>query len=156
MFDSHSQYINFANLDMVDQEHIASLLTGTRLLFIDDDYVNFLYFRELLEGTGAEIIRAISVSQAIYKLKYAEEIKMVFISAVFAESFNYAIIRFLKDKFSFIPVVTIVDDLSVEAQAKCIEEGSDYYIDRHIDSDHLVESIIDNLTLSHYNKYSHR
>jgi DNA-binding NarL/FixJ family response regulator len=143
-------------MDASDREYTVQLPEKTRLLFIDDDYVNFLYFNELLDNSGGEIVRAVSISQAIYKLKFKKGINIIFISAGFAKSFNYTIIRFLKDKFLSIPLITIIDDQSSEAEKKCIEEGSDCYIYRHIDSHHLIESIRDILESSLFIKHSHR
>lgn len=153
MFDSHSR--NISDMDALDRELNIRLPENTRLLFIDDDYVNYLYFTELLENSGGEIIRTVSVSQALFKLKLEKNIKIIYISAPFAGSFDYKIIRFLKDKYLSIPIVTIIDNQSREAQQRCLEEGSDCCIDRHIDSDHLIESIMDLLESSLFINYSH-
>jgi CheY-like chemotaxis protein len=139
---------------MADRKHTSTLLHGIQILFIDDDYVNFLYFNELLGGSGSEVMRAVSVSQAIYKLKYENAIRVVFMSAEFAERFNYSILRFFKDRFPDLPIITIIDDQSSKAQKRCIEEGSDCYIHRHIDNNHLVELIMDNITSDQINSYA--
>lgn len=153
MFDSHSR--NIFIMGTIDRENSVCLQEKTRLLFIDDNYVNFLYFNELLIDSGGEIIRAVSISQALYKLKFEDGITLIFISASFAENNDYTIIRFLKDKFLSIPIISIIDDQPNKVQQKCLEKGSDYIIKRHFDSNYLIEMIRDILESSLFNKYSH-
>lgn len=153
MFDSHSR--SMFVMDTMNRGNHICLPEKTRLLFIDDDYVNFLYFNELLRDSGGEIFRAVSISQALYRLKFEEGINLIFISALFAENINDRIIRFLKDKFLSIPFITIIDNQPKKVQQKYIELGSDYNIKRHIDSHHLIESIRNILESSLFTKNSH-
>jgi response regulator RpfG family c-di-GMP phosphodiesterase len=124
-------------------------------LFIDDEYVNYLYFSELLNSTSVEIIQAISLSQAIHWLNSQTEIKIIFISAAFAESFNDSVIRLLKEKYTTIPIIFIEDDLPGRKSKKCHQWERGYFIDRYIDSDHLTETIIDVLESSLLIKHMH-
>ena len=151
MFEYHSRIIS--TLNAMDRELKEMLPEETRLLFIDEDYVNYIYFNELLSNSGAEIINAVSIPQAIYKLKFEKGIKIIFISAGFAENYNFPIIRYLKDKFLLIPIVTILDEQSNDLQQKCFDEGSDYCFNRHLDSNHLTKSIRDILASLLYTKY---
>ena len=153
MFDPHSR--NISIMDTLDREYNGRLPKETRLLFIDDNYVNYLYFSDLIANSGGEIIKVVSISHALYKLKFEIGIKIILISALFAESFNYPIIRFLKDKFVSIPIITIIDDQSNDAQQRCPEEGSNCYLQRNIDSDHIIESIRDILKSSPFTINSH-
>lgn len=141
MFEFHSHNIITFPSDSSNQEINSTLPENTSLLFIDDDYVNYLFFNDLLNNTDLKINKAASVSQALYKLKFESGIGIIFISAAFAEVYNYTIIRYLKKWYSTIPLVTVIENASYISQIKSSVKECEYFIDMHMDRNHLIETI---------------
>ncbi|MBN1598968.1 MAG: response regulator [Bacteroidales bacterium] len=119
-----------------------SSLKGIKLLFIDDDYVNYIYFHEMLKPSGVIVERAISLPEAVYKLKTSFDIRIAIISLTDINNSNQDIIRSVKGMFPELPILTITDRQYTLKQ-DYFTAGCDSYINRHTDFDQLVNTIED-------------
>lgn len=111
------------------------------LLLADDDYVNYLYFSELINHPGLHLDRAVSLSQLLFKLKTDQGIGVLMLSYSFASQFNCRLSRYLKKKFPCIPQILILEDRIPEEQRDILLEGCDTFIHKHIDQQELLEAI---------------
>jgi CheY-like chemotaxis protein len=131
--------------------HYAKDLNLKSIIFIDDDYVNFIYFNELLVNTKLNIHRAISLSQALQQMTKFPEINLIVLSASLPENFNNLALRYLKEHFPFLSIITLMDTYNEQLETEFIKAGSDTCLNRHTNQEHFVELISEFL---HQNKYS--
>ena len=110
-------------------------------MYIDDEYVNFLYFSELLSGTGANVLRACSDSQALMSVASDCRISLAIISASFIGRINFQVVSQLKSIAPHLPVIGIIGSNNIRNVNKFLEMGCDLYLNRHIDSNQLGEII---------------
>lgn len=127
-------------------------LKNKLVLFIDDDYVNYLYFKELLTNTTEYISRATSLVQALQMLADNNNFCLIILSASLPENVNNFAIRYLKAKYSDIPVISLIDCHYRYLEEEILKAGSDICISRHTDKDHFVEVFFEVLQNSEYAK----
>lgn len=126
-----------------DIDLLEDKIIGKKILYIDDEYVNFLYFSELLTDSGVEIFRAFSFSQVEFWLTTKTEFSFVIISNNFLEQFGYDLVSLLKEHNSNLHVVVAIDELRINDIQSCVEAGCDLYLSRYIDSFNLIEALAD-------------
>ena len=128
-------YASNSSFDSIVNNHEAG-----KILFIDEDYVNFLYFSELLSGTHYEVLGASSLDQAFQTMVIEDNISMIVLSDWFLTNENNAFLRLLKNSFPGIPFV-----LMVYRENQFLDEingiNFDLYVNRETDGEHLIESI---------------
>ncbi len=128
---------------LTDPQNSHQALQGRSILYIDDEYVNFLYFSELLSGTGAKVLRACSDSQALMSVASDCQICLVIISGSFVRGINYQVVSQLKSIAPHLPVIGIIGSNNNGDAHKFLEVGCDLYLNRHIDNAQLSEIIIE-------------
>ncbi len=120
---------------------IQNCFAGKGILYIDNEYMNFLYFTELLKDTGAKISRAISLSQTLHKLKVVRGIKTIVISSSLSDNTFRKILKHIREKYPSMPLITILNDDNGFVSNKYLEAGSDACISKHTDSSRLIEAL---------------
>jgi putative two-component system response regulator len=111
------------------------------LLVIEDDYVSFLYLKDLLSTTRIKIKRAISIKQALDILASGLKIDLIIINvSILGENILKSILE-IKSYNQLVPIIAITDQYSADIQNNCLEAGCDTYIYRHIDSTELLTTI---------------
>ena len=126
-------------------------IMGKKILYIDEEYVNYLYFSELLADSGADIYRAYSWSQAKYWLDSERDFCMVLISSGFLSQNGFSVITDIKKRNSGLQVVVIMEESNPEILGKCVKAGCDLHLSRQIDAIHLVEAVNDLLSNTYHN-----
>lgn len=116
-------------------DHLAG-----KALYIDDDYVNYLYFKELFSETPYKILSATTFNQALQTMLLQTDISMVVISDLFMNGENAIFLRLFRDSFPDVPLVLMVYGDNVTHE-KFSGLDFDLYINRQTDMDHLLESI---------------
>jgi response regulator RpfG family c-di-GMP phosphodiesterase len=111
------------------------------LLVIEDDYVSFLYLKDLLSTTRIKIKRAISIKQSLDILGSGLKIDLIIINVrILGKNILKSILE-IKSHNQLIPIIAITDQYSPDTQNSCIEAGCDTYIYSHIDSTQLLITI---------------
>jgi CheY-like chemotaxis protein len=126
---------------LFNSESPAGLLRDTNILYIDEDYVNYLYFSELFSDSCINFHRVCTPAEAIHYLKGHNEISLILIASIYAQKSNYSIIKLIKYLFPAIPVITILERKDQRTEQTCIEAGSDLYLSRFIDKLNLFEAL---------------
>jgi len=111
------------------------------LLIIEDDYVSYLYLKDVLSETKIKIKRAVSVKQAQKFLASKIKIDLIIINVNILGENIYKSILEIKRYNQLIPIIAITNQYSIDTQTGCIEAGCDTYIYSHIDSSQLLFSI---------------
>ena len=123
-------------------------LEGKSILYIDDEYVNFLFFSEMLSGTGAKILRAFNSNQAISYIIGEHQLCLAIVAGSFVRRINSHIVFQIKNIEPDLPVVGIVGTDNKESTNNFLQSGCDLYISSYIDNIHLIEMINELLMIS--------
>ena len=129
-----------ANIQLPNKDYFNRRyhLDGTAL-YIDDDYVNYLYFRELFSDSLYNILGATTLNQAFQTMLLQKDIGLVVISDLFMNEENTALLRLFRKSFPDVPLILMVyDNKPLDSFS---ELGFDLYINRQTDREHLIESI---------------
>jgi CheY-like chemotaxis protein len=119
----------------------TNFLEGKVILYVDDEYVNYLYFAELLSETGATIIRAYSTQQVVIRLSTEPDVCLVMIEASAIKRMSRQIITQIRQIIPDIPIIGIIGQDYIEGVRAFLKTGCDLYLNRHIDDIHLIEII---------------
>jgi DNA-binding response OmpR family regulator len=111
------------------------------LLIIEDDYVSYLYLKDVLSNTRIKIKRAVSVKQAQTLLASKNKIDLIIVNVNILGKNIYKSILEIKSFNQLIPIIAITNQYSMDTQTECIESGCDTYIYSNIDSSQLLLSI---------------
>lgn len=111
------------------------------LMVIEDDYVSFLFLKDLLSKTRIKIKRAISFKQSLDFLAAKNKIDLIIVNVNILGENIYKSILEIKSHNQLIPIIAKTDQYSVETQSSCIEAGCDTYIYCHIDVNQLLITI---------------
>ncbi len=122
-------------------ECYSEKLRGARFLFVDDDYVNFLFFSELLSDTGIIFYRAYTITKTLQVLQKEKDISLVAVSASITRQTPYDIIHLIKSEFPSMPVITIIGEKNPVIEHACQEAGSDLFLSRYVDKHNLIEAL---------------
>ena len=123
-------------------------LEGESILYIDDEYVNYLYFSEILSGTGAKILRAFTTNQALSFIAVENQVCLTIVAESFTWRMNNRIVSQVKNISPDMPVIGIFETDNGKSKSKFLQSGCDLYISRYIDNIHLVEMINELLKIS--------
>ena len=117
--------------------------TNRSVLLADDDYVNYLYYQEILEDMGIRTYRAISLGQLLFKMKMIRNIDLILISSSFSAQFEYKLNRYLRDRYPHIPQISILnEETDMEIRSK-LADGSDTLLTSQIDGYQLLDAVHD-------------
>lgn len=118
------------------------------VLIIDDDYVNYLFFKELLTCFTQNICRSVSLSLALKMLADKSDFCLIILSSSMPENFNNFALRTIKTKYPEIPIISLIDSPYRYSEEDLLRAGSDLCISRNTDQDHFNEAFIEALELS--------
>jgi CheY-like chemotaxis protein len=128
--------------------HCFNQLRKKSVFVIDDDYVNFLFFKELLTGITEKIFRSVSLSQALKMLTENGDFCMIILSNSIPENFNNFAIRTIKTRYPEIPIISLIHSPSRYVEADLLRAGSNLCISRYTDQDHFIEAFLEVLEFS--------
>lgn len=133
-------YINRGSATNINPiNSVSKEFNNISVLFVDDDFVNFTYFRDLINEIIYNIFRAVSLKQALQMLADSQDFTLIILSASLPENFNNFAIRSIKTRYPSIPVIATVNNYNRYLESDLLKAGSNICISRYIDRDHLVE-----------------
>jgi CheY-like chemotaxis protein len=104
---------------------------GKKILIVEDDYVNYLFFHEILSFSYACLIRAVSLQEAFDMLASGNRFDLVIINTAIPGNENCRSVKRMKLLWPHIRVVAIS---GCECANRCFPSGCDTMISRDIDS----------------------
>ncbi|MCF8106245.1 MAG: response regulator [Desulfohalobiaceae bacterium] len=132
------------DVDITNKENKNPLpdLAGVTILLVEDNPVNQLVQREILEQAGMEVNVASNGSQALARIGYSlpdlvlMDVQMPILDGLTATEK----IRSNPD-FSGLPIIGMTAYTMQEEQQKCFDAGMDEYLPKPVDPDRLLELI---------------
>jgi DNA-binding NtrC family response regulator len=118
--------------------------SGKNMIIIDDDYVNYIYLKDLLFRTNVTLKRATSLHQSYRHMKSFGKVDLILINMNIQGDGNCEGLKMLKRMYPGIPVIGITKSNSFyEESTKYLEAGCDTFLNKHFDSDQLLSTIND-------------
>jgi hypothetical protein len=116
------------------------VLTGKKVLIVDDDMRNIFAMTSFLERYSMEIMSTESGAEAIEMLKHDPSIDVVLMDIMMPDLDGYETMRRirLEDAFADLPIIALTAKAMKGDREKCIEAGASDYIAKPVDTEHLL------------------
>jgi signal transduction histidine kinase/HAMP domain-containing protein/CheY-like chemotaxis protein len=130
-----------AKRDSIEQMHrSADILTGRKVLVVDDDIRNIFAMTSLLEHRQMQVFSAESGHEAIELLEKTPDVDIVLMDIMMPEMDGYDTMQAIRQKESFksLPIVALTAKAMKGDREKCIESGASDYITKPVDTEQLL------------------
>ncbi len=126
---------------MLEQAHNRDpVLSGRKILIVDDDVRNIFALTSILEGQEMDVIYAENGLQAIEALEEHPDVEVILMDVMMPEIDGYETtqrIRQMKE-FQDLPIIALTAKAMKGDREKCIESGASDYIAKPVDTDQLM------------------
>jgi HAMP domain-containing protein/CheY-like chemotaxis protein/signal transduction histidine kinase len=116
------------------------VLTGRRVLVVDDDVRNIFALSSVLERHGMRVVTASTGQEAITCLKNTPQIALVLMDIMMPEMDGYETTRAIRDdaRFRSLPIVALTAKAMKGDREKCLEAGASDYLAKPVNTDQLL------------------
>ncbi len=120
--------------------HQDPVLSGKRVLIVDDDVRNIFAITSLLERYKMEILYAESGKAGIEILQHTPGINIILMDVMMPEMDGYETMRAIRKtrKFKSLPIIALTAKAMKGDREKCIEAGASDYISKPVDTEQLL------------------
>ena len=117
-----------------------ALLTGRKVLIVDDDIRNIFAMTSLLERYHMNICSAETGQAGIDLLKAEPDIELVLMDIMLPEKDGYETMREIRAMYGFelLPIIAVTAKAMKGDREKCIDAGASDYISKPVDSERLL------------------
>ncbi|WP_207801854.1 HAMP domain-containing protein [Phenylobacterium hankyongense] len=121
-------------------KHDDSVLSGRKVVVIDDDIRNIFSLASALEEYGIELSYAESGRAGLEVLDAKPEVDVVLVDIMMPDMDGYETIREIRSRpgLSDLPIVAVTAKAMKGDRQKCIQAGASDYVSKPVDIDHLV------------------
>ncbi len=126
---------------MLEQLHSAeSVLTGRKVLVVDDDLRNIFALTAVLEANGMEVVFAENGNDAIERLNDNKDCGIVLMDVMMPEKDGYETTREIRTmpEFRQLPIIALTAKAMKGDREKCIAAGASDYVTKPVDTDQLL------------------
>jgi HAMP domain-containing protein/signal transduction histidine kinase/DNA-binding response OmpR family regulator len=129
-----------ARAKLAQSRHEDAVLTGRRVLVIDDDIRNIFSLASALEEYGIELQYAESGRMGLELLGVGPKVDIALVDIMMPDMDGYETIREIRtlDDYADLPVVAVTAKAMKGDRQKCIQAGATDYVSKPVDIDHLV------------------
>ncbi|HEX2910575.1 MAG TPA: HAMP domain-containing protein [Chloroflexia bacterium] len=120
--------------------HKDPVLTGKKLLVVDDDVRNIFALSSLLEGYDMEVVYAENGRDAIDLLGRTPDVDVVLMDVMMPEMDGYATMEAIRqdERFKTLPIIALTAKAMKGDREKCLEAGASDYISKPVDTAQLL------------------
>jgi DNA-binding NarL/FixJ family response regulator len=115
--------------------------SNRQILIIEDDYVNFLYLRDVLTPSHAEIKRIFSLNEVLEQFISEYNFDLIILNTTISGNEDCRAISRVKAINPNIPVLAFADHECKIRSQKCMHTGCDIFISLRMDDDELLLTI---------------
>jgi hypothetical protein len=148
LFDETALFLHRAAMRMPEEKRrllerlhdLDSVLTGKKVLLVDDDIRNIFAMTSILERHRMAVVSAENGRDAITTLHGTPGIDAVLMDIMLPEMDGYETIRAIRGTGGFknLPVIAVTAKAMKGDREKCIEAGASDYIAKPIDTEQLL------------------
>ena len=122
---------------------LDSLLSGKRLLLVDDDIKNIYALSQSLCDRGMKITAANNGLNALEKLDSGDEFDLILMDIMMPVMDGYETMREIRAirNLENLPIVALTAKAMAEDRSKCIEAGANDYVTKPVDIEKLLSTI---------------
>jgi CheY-like chemotaxis protein len=116
------------------------MLTGKRVLVVDDDVRNIFALSSVLERHGLNVVTAATGQEAIARMKQTPDIALVLMDIMMPEMDGYETTRAIREdaQFRSLPIVALTAKAMKGDREKCLEAGASDYLAKPVNTDQLL------------------
>jgi CheY-like chemotaxis protein len=116
------------------------ILSGQRVLIVDDDVRNIFALTTILERQAMEVSFAENGRQAIKLLEESPEVDVVLMDVMMPEMDGYETTQAIRniDRFRQLPIITVTAKAMKEDRQKSLEAGASDYVTKPVDTEQLL------------------
>jgi signal transduction histidine kinase/HAMP domain-containing protein len=121
----------------------GSVIDGSKILVVDDDFRNIFAMTALLERGHTEVVTAESGAEAIATLERIPDIDIVLMDIMMPVMDGYEAIRAIRtiDRFASLPIVAVTGKAAAGERQRCIDAGANDYVLKPVDSAELIAAL---------------
>jgi CheY-like chemotaxis protein len=129
-----------ARTKLSQSKHDDAVLTGRKVLVIDDDIRNIFSLASALEEYGIELAYAESGRAGLDILDSRSDMDVVLVDIMMPDMDGYETIREIRSRprAGDLPIVAVTAKAMKGDRQKCIQAGASDYVSKPVDIDHLV------------------
>jgi len=129
-----------AKAKLVQSRHEDAVLTGRKVLVIDDDIRNIFSLASALEEYGIELAYAESGRAGLDILDARSDMDVVLVDIMMPDMDGYETIREIRSRpqSGDLPIVAVTAKAMKGDRQKCIQAGASDYVSKPVDIDHLI------------------
>ena len=117
-----------------------ALLSGRKVLVVDDDVRNIFALSSVLERHGMHVTTAGTGREAITQVENDDEIDLVLMDIMMPGMDGYETTRAIREKHEFrsLPIVALTAKAMKGDREKCLEAGASDYLAKPVNTDQLL------------------
>ena len=121
----------------------GSVIDGSKILVVDDDFRNIFAMTALLERGHTEVVTAESGAEAIATLERVPDIDIVLMDIMMPVMDGYEAIRAIRtiERFASLPIVAVTGKAAAGERERCIDAGANDYVLKPVDSAELIAAL---------------
>jgi CheY-like chemotaxis protein len=129
-----------AKAKLSQSKHEDAVLTGRKVLVIDDDIRNIFSLASALEEYGIELSYAESGRAGLEAIDAKPDVDVVLVDIMMPDMDGYETIREIRSRqgMADLPIVAVTAKAMKGDRQKCIQAGASDYVSKPVDIDHLV------------------
>jgi HAMP domain-containing protein/signal transduction histidine kinase/CheY-like chemotaxis protein len=129
---------------LINRLHRAEdVLTGKRVLLVDDDVRNIFAMTSVLERYGMEVLDAESGKAALEILNENDNVDLALMDIMLPEMDGYQVMREIRNMYDYrmLPIIALTAKAMKGDREKCIEAGASDYIAKPVDTEKLLSML---------------
>ncbi|WP_157407422.1 HAMP domain-containing protein [Actinomadura atramentaria] len=122
-------------------DYLDTVLSGRKVLIVDDDVRNVFALTSVLEGYGMDVLYAEDGQAGINLLHQHPDVSVVLMDVMMPGLDGYATTAAIRDmpQFADLPIIVITAKVMKGDREKSMESGASDYVPKPVDVDHLLD-----------------
>ncbi len=132
-------------LSEVSKDIVKNALTGCRVLMVEDQLINQMVLREILERVGVEVTTANNGREALTVMTcHANRFDLVLMDIHMPELDGYEATRILRQEWSAdqLPIIAVTTDALKEDRQHCLQVGMNDHLAKPVAQDQLYGCLL--------------
>ena len=116
-----------------------------RILIVEDEKINLMLIKRMLQKKGFEVLTAMDGSEALETMKRNDDISLILMDVMVPVHDGYELTRMIRkgdfDGLKQVPIVAVTALADTASRQKCFEAGMNAYLSKPVDNSELMKMI---------------